>query len=72
MLLLGVSGAVTALGDTLYPATTWEDGLAKQEVSTVGYVLLRLRILHPLLAITVGAFVGVFPLLFLARWSLPR
>ena len=72
MVLLGVSGAVTALGDTLYPATTWEDGLAKTEISTVGYVLLRLRILHPLLALTAGAFIAVFPLLLLKRMAMPR
>ena len=72
ILLLGVSGAVTALGDTLYPATTWEDGLAKTEISPVGYILLRLRILHPLLALTTGAFLILFPFLLWKRWSMPR
>jgi len=50
MLLLGVSGAITALGDTLFPASSLEEGFA-QDLSPTAHVLLRLRIFHPAIAI---------------------
>jgi cytochrome c oxidase assembly protein subunit 15 len=55
---LGVSGAIAALGDTLFPATSLAEGLA-QDVSPTAHVLLRLRVLHPVLAVGVGALVVV-------------
>lgn len=55
VLLLGMSGAVTALGDTLYPSTTLAEGL-RQDVSSTAHFLIRLRVLHPTLAILVGAY----------------
>jgi heme A synthase len=53
LLLSGMSGAVAALGDTLYPAATHAEGLA-QTLSPTSHVLLRLRALHPLIAVTAG------------------
>jgi heme A synthase len=53
MLILGVSGAVTALGDTLFPARSLAEGLAKYP-SPTAQILLPLRILHPVIAIVVG------------------
>ena len=50
-LLTGSFGAVTALGDTLFPATSISAGLS-QDFSLDAHFLLQLRILHPLLAIT--------------------
>jgi len=50
VLLLGVSGAITALGDTLYPARTLQEGL-DQDLSTTTHLFLRLRIFHPFIAI---------------------
>jgi heme a synthase len=49
LLLLGMSGALAALGDTLFPAHSLREGFA-QDVSPTAHFLLRLRILHPLLA----------------------
>lgn len=49
-LLVGVTGAVTALGDTLFPAGTLREGLA-QDVSPTAHLLVRLRVWHPLLAV---------------------
>jgi cytochrome c oxidase assembly protein subunit 15 len=46
----GASGAVAALGDTLYPATSFGEGL-RQDLSGGGSLLLRLRVLHPPLAV---------------------
>ena len=53
LLLVGVSGAVAALGDTLFPMTTLQDALAA-DLSPTSHVLLRLRVLHPALAIGVA------------------
>jgi cytochrome c oxidase assembly protein subunit 15 len=49
-MLAGVSGAVAALGDTLYPATSFAEGL-RQELSGGAALLLRLRLVHPFAAI---------------------
>jgi heme a synthase len=56
VLLVGVSGAIAALGDTLFPAESLSHGLA-QDFSPTAHVLLRLRILHPLMAIVAGIVV---------------
>lgn len=56
VLVLALSGAVAALGDTLFPARTLTEGL-RQDFSPTAHLLLRLRLLHPALAVTVGAYV---------------
>jgi heme A synthase len=48
-LLLGMSGAVTALGDTLFPAKSLAEGFAA-EFERGAHFTVRLRILHPILA----------------------
>jgi heme A synthase len=55
MVVLGVSGAVTALGDTLFPAASLAEGL-RQDLSPTAHFLIRLRVLHPTIAIAVGLF----------------
>ena len=55
MLLLGVSGAVTALGDTLFPVSSLAEGL-RQDLSPTAHLLVRLRVLHPVIAIAVGCY----------------
>jgi len=57
VVLLGMSGALTALGDTLYPAKSLADGLA-QDASLNSNFLVRLRVIHPIIA----GFVGVYSL----------
>ena len=47
---VGKSGAVAALGDTLYPAQSILGGLA-QDVSPTAHFLVQLRIAHPILAL---------------------
>src|SRR5262249_45057637 len=54
-LILGVSGAVSALGATLFPVTSLAEGL-KQDLSPAAHVLIGLRFFHPLIAIGVGVF----------------
>jgi len=58
VLLLSTSGAVTALGDTLFPVATLEEGTA-MTFSDSAHLFVRLRIYHPLLAFAVGALVAV-------------
>jgi heme A synthase len=53
ILILGVSGAVTALGDTLFPARNLNEAL-QGALSPLSHFLIRLRLWHPLLAITLG------------------
>lgn len=55
VIVVAVSGAVTALGDTLFPARTLSEGL-RQDLSPAAHFLLRLRVLHPALAVVVGCF----------------
>lgn len=61
VLLLGVSGAVTALGDTLFPAASLAEGI-QQDLTPTAHFLVRLRVWHPVIAILVSLYV-----IFLAR-----
>ena len=54
LLLGGVSGAVAALGDTLFPAESLAHAL-EQDLSPTAHLLIRLRLLHPALAVTAAA-----------------
>jgi heme A synthase len=56
VLVLGASGAVAALGDTLFPAASLREGLV-QDLSPVAHVFLRLRLLHPIIALCTGVLV---------------
>jgi heme A synthase len=50
VLIASTSGAVAALGDTLYPATSLSEGLWA-DLSMTSHVLIRLRVFHPILAV---------------------
>lgn len=54
-LTIYVTGAVAALGDTLYPAGSLQAGIS-QDLAPATALLLRLRALHPLVALAVGAY----------------
>jgi heme A synthase len=58
LLFLGVSGAVTALGDTLFPAGSLTEGIAQDFLPTAHF-LVRLRIYHPLIAIVTGIYLAL-------------
>ena len=58
VLLVSVSGAVAALGDTLFPAASLAHAI-EQDLSASSHVLIRLRILHPTFAVIVGLLVLV-------------
>lgn len=53
MLALGVSGAIAALGDTLFPSASLAEGFA-QDASPTAHIFIQLRGIHPVLAMIVG------------------
>jgi len=53
--LVCVTGAIAALGDTLYPATSLAQGF-HQDFSTTANFLLRLRVFHPTFAILAASY----------------
>ena len=55
MMILGASGGITALGDTLFPAESLAEGL-RQKFSPTANILVRLRLLHPLIAVIAGIY----------------
>ncbi|MGI8640605.1 MAG: COX15/CtaA family protein [Pyrinomonadaceae bacterium] len=60
--LIGMSGSVAALSSMLFPSATLSEGLTK-DFSETSHILLRLRVSHPILSVSVGVF-----LIFLAGW----
>jgi heme A synthase len=64
MLLVGVSGAVAALGDTLFPAQSLAHGFA-QDLAESAHYLIRLRVWHPLVSVLVGCLAAA-----LAAWHI--
>lgn len=50
MVSVGTTGAIAALGDTLYPSRSLLDGLGA-DLSPASSLLLRLRVLHPILGL---------------------
>jgi heme A synthase len=70
-LLVGVSGAIAALGDTLFPVRSVAEGI-RQELSSTSHFLIRLRLLHPTLAITAGVVTAVIGGVMFRRAGLSR
>lgn len=57
-LVVGVAGAITALGDTLFPVASLAQGV-REDFSATAHFLIRLRVVHPLLAIGLGLYLLV-------------
>ncbi len=66
VLLVGVSGAVAALGDTLFPASSLADGLL-EDLSPTSHLFLRLRLWHPVIAILGSSYLIWLASVFLRR-----
>jgi heme A synthase len=66
VVLLGISGVIAALGDTLFPATSLQIGLS-QDLDTTANVLLRLRLWHPLIAGGTAAWLAFYALTSASR-----
>lgn len=56
-LIVGVTGALAALGDTLFPASSLRTAFSL-DFSPDSSWLLRLRVIHPLSALIAGIFIG--------------
>ena len=56
-LIVGVSGSLAALGDTLFPSTTLAGAFA-QDFSAAAPLLLRVRWVHPAMACVAAVFVA--------------
>lgn len=54
-LAVSITGAVAALGDTLYPAGSLAAGI-EQDFFSASSTLLRLRLIHPVIAASAGLF----------------
>ena len=55
-MVIGITGTVAALADTLFPTASLRSGLAQDFGSGVP-ILLRLRLVHPIVAVTAAAYV---------------
>jgi heme A synthase len=61
LLLAGASGAVAALGDTLFPSSTLGEAM-RADLSASSHALIRLRVLHPFLAVVAALTIaGIAP-----------
>lgn len=50
ILLVSCTGAITALGDTLFPSASLREGLSA-DLSSTSHLLVRLRTIHPVVAV---------------------
>lgn len=53
--VVGATGAVTALGDTLFPGSNLASAV-RDDLSPTAHLLMRLRMIHPLLALAVAGY----------------
>ena len=58
MMILMFSGGIAAMGNTMFPPESLQEGLT-DDFSPQAHPLIRLRILHPFLAIGFGAYLWV-------------
>lgn len=60
LLLVGMSGTIAALGDTLFPPESLAQGLA-QDLSKSTHWIIRLRVYHPILAVATALLLLALP-----------
>jgi cytochrome c oxidase assembly protein subunit 15 len=58
ILVVAMAGAIVALGDTLFPAASLSAGIA-QDLSPTAHIFIRLRVLHPILAVLASVYLLV-------------
>lgn len=68
MLLLIFTGGIAAMGNTIFPSESLAAGL-RADFDPASHLLIRLRVLHPLIAISVGLY--LFLSLGLSWWLKP-
>jgi heme A synthase len=59
VMILAVSGAIAAFGDTLFPSRSLAEGLAR-DFDPAASIFVRLRILHPAIAAVAAAWLVVY------------
>jgi heme A synthase len=59
VMILGVSGAIAALGDTLFPARSLAEAFA-QDFDPASSIFVRLRVLHPIIAALAGTWLVLY------------
>ncbi len=67
VLIVSITGAIAALGDTLFPSTSFRAGL-EAELTSSAHFLLRLRIFHPVFAFVAALIVLVAAFRPNGRW----
>lgn len=55
VIVVGMTGAVTALGDTLFPSASLTEGF-RADFSPTAHILIRARVLHPMIAVGSALF----------------
>lgn len=71
ILLIGASGAITALGDTLFPSSSLAEGIV-QDFSPTAHFLIRMRVFHPGIAVASGIYLFLVTLWLRRHLSEPR
>jgi heme A synthase len=66
LFLVGISGSIAALTSMLFPSATVAEGIAK-DFSPTSNVLLRLRVVHPILSVAMAV-----AMIFAAGWLRAR
>jgi cytochrome c oxidase assembly protein subunit 15 len=66
IIVVGMTGTVAALGDTLFPARSLAEGLAS-DLSSSAHVFLRIRTWHPVAAVIVACYLVVVSSLAASR-----
>lgn len=72
--IVGVTGGLAALGNTLFPSSTLQQGIAR-DFSPNSHILERIRIFHPAFAILTAFYLAIFSFsniaaLRLKNWAL--
>jgi heme A synthase len=70
-IIVGMSGAVTALGDTLFPSESLVEGF-RADFSPTAHILIRARVLHPAIAVGSAVFAVALGRLIAAKRPDPR
>jgi len=67
-LMIGATGAIAALGDTLFPVTSLREGLTA-DFSGSSPLLLKLRVWHPAVAAMAGIYIAIVAARLRTRFS---
>ena len=71
VVIVGMTGTVTALGDTLFPSASLTEGF-RADFSPTAHLLTRTRVLHPVIAVGAAVFAVLLSRLVAAKRPDPR